>query len=184
MTTNTLNPTHDPQVLAKTSDWHNKLSIPEMKKRVLEKDVLDDLLCIAKTGHRRVFEKDDEKGYVEIHERVPAKEHIAVLKLLIDKVLPTCRDVTEPDEGYAKWQEFTEAKTSPVSELSPDQRQAQADAARVNAIASAKVDCEPGQVVVGGIDPQPQANQNNPAVTAAKGGTGGNPGTEMRGEAP
>ena len=137
----TLNPDHNEScVLARTTDFGTRLSIVDMKKRVLEKDVLDDLIIIAKTGCRRVFDEDDEGTRVESYQLVPAKEHIAVLKLLIDKVLPNCKEQEQVEGDYAKWLEHATVESDPVQDLTPEQRERARLDAKARAIAGAKED--------------------------------------------
>jgi len=119
-----------------------RLTIPQMKKAVYDENVLGDMIILAKSGLRRRLDDNGKHAYDDEHnalyDSVSTKDLIDVQKFLVSRILPPCKDHAEPDEGYAKWQAFTEAHTAPVSELSPDVRRAKADEARRDAIAGVK----------------------------------------------
>lgn len=140
MTTNTLNPEHnDTQILARTSDFSTRLSIPAMKKQLIKQDVLDDMIKISKTGLRIRVDEFGKQMFDDEHralfDSVSTKDLIDVQKFLVSRILPPCKEQAEVSTDYSEWQEHIQSVTSPVSDLSPGERDARAAKAKADAIA-------------------------------------------------
>lgn len=130
--------TDNQPLLTRQIDVSTRLSIPQMKKNLIRLDVFSDMTFIAKTGTRRVLtQAKDGSERIEI-EVVSAKDHIDVLKCLVNKILPNTKETVEVSEDYSRWLTHTELEQSDVRDMPPAQREEAAKQAKAKALEGSK----------------------------------------------
>ncbi len=95
-------------------------SIAKLKKSVLDAEVFEELLFVAKTGNIRRQKYEDGKPISDAPEIVEIDEasQLDILKFLLNKVVPNARatEDTGDAEQLQKWAEIIQGETRSDSE--------------------------------------------------------------------